>query len=186
MNKVSGKQSDFAYVREDGSRIIVGYGLTKKSKSLYEWMEVYLYKKQHGPLTLKMVKDAIIGDINAQTDEQILTGFSWTPEGSETPLPVWLSMENQSNFSEAHHIAKEHPELILPVTFKIGEQEDGAPVYHTFETFSELDGFFLAGAAFKNQCLNEGWQRKDAIDWAPYEALFPEQNQEEQANADSE
>jgi hypothetical protein len=27
MNKVSGKKSDFSYMREEGSRIVIGYGL---------------------------------------------------------------------------------------------------------------------------------------------------------------
>ena len=177
MNKMSGKKSDFSLIREENSRIVIGYDQKKiTGKSLYEWYEVYLNKSETPQLTLKMVKDAIEADINAQTDEEILTGFVWTPEGGE-PINVWLSMENQNNYSEAYHIAERKPEAILPVTFKLGEKEDKTPVYHTFETFSELESFYLQGAAFKQATLTEGWQRKDAIDWTPYEALFPQSAQ---------
>ena len=174
MNKISGKKSDFALLREDASRVIIGYGLKKVTgKSLYEWYEVYQYKRQNSQLSFQIVKDAILNDINEQTDMKILSGFVWTPEGGE-PINVWLSAENQRNFSEAQRMAEKYGSMILPLTFKLGEADDEQPVYHTFETVEELDSFYTQAFSFVNQCLNEGWQRKDAIDWAPYEALFPE------------
>ena len=176
-NKNSGIMADYSPIREDASRIIISYGLTKLSKDLYEWMEIYLYKKQCNSLRLVDVKEAILNDINAKTDEKILSGFVWTPEGGD-PINVWLSSENQRNFSEAQRMAAAN-DAILPLTFKLGETADGAPVYHTFETVAELNSFYLAAFAFINQCLIEGWQQKDAIDWTPYEELFtPEQEQE--------
>ena len=67
------------------------------------------------------------------------------------------------------------PEAILPVTFKLGEQADGTPIYHEFETAAELTSFYLQGLQFINATLAEGWTKKDGIDWAPYEqALNPE------------
>ena len=53
--------------------------------------------------------------------------------------------------------------------FKLGEQEDGTPVYHTFEAMTEFTDFYTSAIAFINQCLNEGWERKDSIDWSQYE-----------------
>ena len=126
---------------------------------------MYLYKKQMSSLSLSDVKDAIVKDINDRTDEKILSGFVWNDK------PVWLSSENQFNFSEADRKAEKNAD-ILPITFKIGEQ-DGTPVYHTFETYEELDGFYTLAFAYINQCLVDGWREKDSIDWAPYEALFP-------------
>ena len=169
-NKLSGIKSDFAVIREDESRIIVSYGLKKLSKTSYEWYEIYFYKKQHSQISLADVKAAIIADIDARTDEKILTGFVWTPEGGD-PINVWLSMENQRNFSEAQRMASAN-EAILPLTFKLGENENGAAVYHTFATSSELNAFYLAAFAYINQCLNEGWAIKDGIDWTPYESVF--------------
>ena len=168
MNKVNGKKTSFAPIREDGSRITICYGMKKLSGDLYEWYEVYLPKKQNAQLNLQMVKDAIIADIDAQTDEKILDGYEFTPDGADTSITVWLSKESQTNFSEAHRLH------IVPVKFKLNENEDKQPIYHTFETFEELNRFYVGGVAYINQCLNEGWARKDSIDWSPYEALFPE------------
>ena len=170
MNKVSGLQSDFHYfLNEEGStRYVLGYGLKQiEGSELYEWYEVYLPKKQTNMLSFQIVKDAILADINARTDEKILSGFVWEN------INVWLSAENQRNFSEAQRMANALPD-ILPLTFKLGENENEEPVYHTFETAEELNGFYVSAFAFINQCLNEGWQEKDSIDWTPYEEFFPE------------
>ena len=116
MNKMSGNQSDFAFIREDASRIVIGYDCKNiTGKSLYEWYEIYLPKKQNAQLTFQMVKDAIIADIDAQTDEKILDGYEFTPDGADTPIIVWLSKESQTNFSEAHRLQ------IVPVKFKLNE-----------------------------------------------------------------
>ena len=173
MNKMNGKKSDFALVREEGSRIVIGYGLKKiKGTELYEWFEIYIPKKAVNQLTLQMVKDAIIKDIDARTDARILNSYPFTPDGAEEPIIVWLSKESQTNFSEAQRLR------IIPVKFKLNETEDKEPIYHTFETVEELDRFYLGGVAYINQCLNEGWAEKDGIDWAPYEALFPKPSEE--------
>lgn len=165
--KTSGLLADFAPIRDEGTRITICYGLTKANGDLYEWYEIYLPKKQNAQLNLQMVKDAIIADIDAQTDEKILDGYEFTPDGEEQPITVWLSKESQTNFSEAHRLQ------IVPVKFKLNETEDKHPIYHTFETFEELDRFYKGGVAYINQCLNEGWARKDSIDWEPYTTGYP-------------
>lgn len=147
------------------------------SYELYEWYEIYIYKKKKSSLSLQDVKDAITTDINARTDEKIVSGFVWTPEGSEIAIPVWLSTENQFNFKAAYDLAVQTGGATLPVTFKLGEREDGTPVYHTFETMAGAQDFYVKAVAHINQTLAAGWQEKDSIDWAPYEALFPSQSQ---------
>ena len=179
MNKYSGNVSDFQPVVEDASRVVISYGLKELGDGRAEWFEVVFYKKQGKP-NLEAVKKAVIADINAQTDEKIISGFVWTPEGGE-PINVWLSEENQRNFSEAQRIAAAMPEAILPVTFKLGEQADETPIYHEFTTAEELTSFYLQAVAYINTTLSDGWQEKDGIDWAPYEAaLNPQSNQEEE------
>lgn len=169
MNRVYGLLTDFAPVRQDESRHIVSYGLTKVDKNHYEWFEVYLYKKQVPNLGFDAVKKAVLGDINARTDEKIVSGFVWTPEGAEAGINVWLSEENQHNFSEAQRVAVMTEGASLPVKFKMGEDADGNPVYHTFTSVAELNGFYLAAVAYVQQCLDDGWAEKDAIDWSIYE-----------------
>ena len=172
---MSGTLADFSLIREDGSRIVIGYGLKEAGDGLYEWYEVYLYKKQTAQVSFEMVKETVIKDINAKTDAKILNGYPFTPDGAEDPIIVWLSKESQTNFSEAQRLQ------IIPVKFKLNETEDKQPIYHTFETVEELDRFYLGGVQYINKCLNEGWAEKDGIDWEPYEQLFPSQTQAESA-----
>ena len=166
MNKMSGTLADFSLIREDGSRIVIGYGLKEAGDGLYEWYEVYLYKKQTAQVSFEMVKETVIKDIDAKTDAKILNGYPFTPDGAKDPIIVWMSKENQTNFSEAHRLQ------IVPIKFKLNETEDKQPIYHTFETFDELDRFYKGGVQYINQCLNEGWARKDAIDWDAYESAI--------------
>ena len=156
MNKVNGKKTSFAPIREDGSRITICYGLKKLSGDLYEWYEVYLPKKQTAQLTFDVVKQAILADINDKVKTAIISGFVWNDK------PVWFSEENQLNFSQA----------VVPVTLKIGEEEDGTPIYHQFDTVENLKAFSDACIARKQQCLTAGYAEKDGIDWAPYEDYF--------------
>lgn len=163
MNKIYGLISDFAPVKEDASRFIISYGMVPEADGEHAtWKEVDFYKKQGKP-NLAKIKEAVKADINAATDERILKGFVWNN------INVWLSKENQDNFGVAQRVAVSNPEAILPVTFKLGEDEYGDPVYHTFESAEELTGFYLQAVSYVNTQLNTGWAEKDAIDWAPYD-----------------
>ena len=170
MNKTFGPAADFALVKDDGTRTIVSYDLeTVAGSDNATWREVYFPKKQVAKPSLDQVKDAIIADIDKQTDEKILNSYEFTPDGADAPIIVWLSKENQTNFSEAHRLQ------IVPVKFKLNETADKQAIYHEFETFEELDRFYKGGVQYINQCLNEGWAKKDGIDWTAYEqALNPE------------
>ena len=145
MNKVNGKKPSFAPIREDGSRITICYGLNKLSGKLYEWLEVYLPKKQMSQLTFADVKEAIIGDIDERVKEQIIGGMTWNGK------PVWYSIENQLNFTNA----------TAPVTLKIGEQEDGTAIYEGFDTAEQLASFCTACNNHKQNALTAGWRHRD-------------------------
>ena len=169
-NKVCGPATDFTLVKEEGTRTVISYDLKEEAgKELATWREIYFPKKQVAKPTIEMVKNAIIDDIDAQTEEKILDGYEFTPDGADTPIIVWLSKESQTNFSEAHRLQ------IVPVKFKLNETADKQPIYHTFETFEELNRFYVGGVAYINQCLNEGWERKDSIDWDAYAAALDPQ-----------
>lgn len=164
-----GNGADFALVKQERSRTIVGYELKNiEGSALSEWHEVYFPRKKTDLPTIEQVKEAVKADIDAQTDAKILNGYEFTPDGAEEPITVWLSKESQTNFSEAHRLQ------VIPVKFKLNETEDKRPIYHTFETFEELDRFYKGGVQYINQCLNEGWARKDAIDWQPYAEAIEE------------
>ena len=157
MAKMCGNGADFALVKQERSRTIVGYELRRlEGSALSEWHEVYFPRKVVDLPSIEQVKEAVNADIDAQTDAE------FTPDGASEPITVWLSKESQTNFSEAHRLQ------IVPVKFKLNETEDKQPIYHTFETFEELDRFYKGGVQYINYCLNVGWQRKDSIDWEPY------------------
>jgi hypothetical protein len=175
MNKVFGNIKDYSCVKEDASRIVIGYGFEAVDKNNATWYEVYLYKKQTSQISLEIVKNAIINDINKRNDEKIVSGMVWKPKLGGEPIPVWLSTENQFNFKSAYDLAVQKNGATLPVTFKMGENEDGTPVYHTFETMEDADDFYLQAVAHINTSLADGWKEKDSIDWTPYEDYFKEE-----------
>lgn len=172
VNKYSGNVSDFQPVVEDQSRVVISYGLKELGDGKAEWYEVVFYKKQTAKPTIEQVKAAVLADIDKHTDEKILNGYPFTPDGAEEPIIVWLSKENQTNFSEAQRLQ------IVPVKFKLNETADKQPIYHTFETVEELDRFYMGGVQYIQQCLQAGWAEKDSIDWAPYEAALNPQTEQ--------
>ena len=156
-NRYCGTITDYHPISEDNSRVIVMYGLSHTNGDMVEWYQIDFYKKKGYP-DFEQVKDAILADINERVKNKIIGGFVWNDK------PVWLSEENQMNFAQA----------VVPATFKIGEEEDGTPIYQEFTTNTDLKNFVEACVLWKQTCLSDGWQEKDAIDWEPYEqALNP-------------
>ena len=156
-NKYCGTTADFQPVSEDQSRVVIMYGLNPTEGENAEWYQLDFYKKQGKP-TFEAAKAAIIADINERITAQIVGGMTFEEK------PVWLSIENQINFTTA----------TAPCRLKIGEEADGTPVYHDFNTKAELKAFNDACLAWKNECLEAGRAEKENIDWAPYaEALQP-------------
>ena len=168
MSKTYGLKTEFAFVRQDASRIIVSYNRKDEADGQHcTWDQVCFYKKQTASPTKEQIKDAIIKDINDSVVRQIHEGFEWNDK------PVWLSSENQFNFKAAYDLAVQTKGKSLPVKFKLGETAEGEPVYHTFEEMSEFTDFYTKAIAFINTCLNDGWELKDSIDWSEYERLLP-------------
>lgn len=151
-----GPKECFVPVRQDASQVIVSYEMTADGKKNAFWHEVTFFKKKGIP-TLEQLKQAVFEDINSRVKTAIISGFVWNEK------PVWLSEENQLNFSQA----------VVPATLKIGEEQDGTPIYKTFSDAAELKAFNDACSLWRQQCLSEGYQKKDGMDWAPYEAYFP-------------
>ncbi|MBP3762958.1 MAG: hypothetical protein J6I49_03645 [Bacteroidales bacterium] len=114
-----------------------------------EWYEEDF---DHRP-TATEIRALFVELVNERVQQSILTGFTY--EGKA----VWLSEENQLNFRSTPSV---------PVRFKLGEDEDGNAVYHTFTTQKELAAFNKAISDHIAQCLNEGWTEKDGFDVEPY------------------
>lgn len=117
----------------------------------------------HKP-TIAEVRSVILAWHNEEIDAKILKGYTWNG------MAVWLSSENQFNYKAAYDLAVQTEGASLPVTFKFGTDE--TPVYHEFTTLTELTEFYTGALGWVTQCLSDGWQTKDAIDWSGYIAAL--------------
>mgnify|MGYP003292837757 CR=1 FL=1 len=124
--------------------------------SFYETEIIQKYKPR-----LMDIKDAILGAINADVDEKIISGFTWKG------MAIWLSSENQFNYKAAYDLTLQSEGKTLPVLFKFGTTEE--PIYYSFETIEELSDFYIKAMKYISDTLAEGWKEKDSIDWNLYE-----------------
>lgn len=138
-------------------RAVLIYGYGEDDGQGYDYRHTF----DHKP-TEQEIRDVIIAQINANTDAKILTGFVWQEK------QVWLSTENEFNFKAAYDLAVQTGGATLPVKFKLGEDGNGNPVYHTFTELSEFTDFYTKAIAFVNTTLNEGWAEKDSIDMTKF------------------
>lgn len=152
-NGASERNDELVEISAKKYLLIFGYGEDADGNG-YSWRKYY----DHKP-TRKELREDIDALVNAKTDLRILTGFSWNGK------PVYLSMENQSNFKVAYDLARDTNGANLPIRFKLGEDADGKPVYHTFTKFEPLQDFILKAADFTNTVINEGWKEKDGVDF---------------------
>lgn len=136
-------------------RAVLVYGFGEENGNTFD----YRHEFSHVP-SRKELQEVITAHINEKTDQTILSGFVWEDKH------VWLSSENQFNFKAAFDVAVQSGGATLPVKFKLGEDEEGNPVYHVFETMEEFSDFHTRALAFIIETLNRGWVEKDlANDW---------------------
>jgi hypothetical protein len=160
--KIYGLLSDFAPVRQDASRTVISFDLQRVDDEHCTWHEVYFYHKRDGKPSLASIKKAIEADINRRTTERIVGTLTWNQK------PVWLSAENQQDWKAAFDRALQTDGANLPLRFKIGEDQDGQPVYHTFTSLNAFTDFWDTCQRHIYQCLSDVWQMKDNIDWSLY------------------
>ncbi|MDO4929630.1 MAG: hypothetical protein Q4E59_00695 [Bacteroidales bacterium] len=120
----------------------------------------------HQP-TLKELIATVSAWQNAQTDAAILEGMTW--EG----FKVWLSAANQMNYKAAYDLAVQTDGENLPVSIKVGEDDDWG--YVQFDTVDELGAFWKACQKHITDCVSAGWAAKDNIDWSQYDVAKEEE-----------
>jgi hypothetical protein len=136
----------------------VFYGFGMDGGTGYNYRQTFEYKP-----TAKEVRQLIIDTINANTEKKILNGFVWKG------IRVYLSTENQTNFKAAFDLNMQMNGAMLPIKFKLGEDENGSAIYHIFEDMEDFSDFYTSAVAYINQCLNDGWEEKDSLDMTHYE-----------------
>lgn len=115
--------------------------------------------------TIELVEYLISNSINVDTDKKIYDGFIW--EGNT----VYLTTENQFNYKALYDICAQTNGANLPITLKLGK--DGKPSYVTFETAESFRNFYYACVNYINQCVIDGWQWKDGIDYEVFKNYLP-------------
>ena len=153
-------QDGIIVLSEKNCVIFYGYGTDELGG--WNWRKDY----DHIP-TVAEVRADIEALVNAKTDEVILTGLKWNGK------PVYLSSENQFNFKAAHDLADETGGAILPIKFKLGEAENGDPVYHTFTKTETLADFVSSIFVHIQGTIKAGWTEKDSIDYSLYQVSEP-------------
>ena len=91
--KVNGLKTDFAPMRNDGTQIVICYGLKQVEGELYEWHEIYLPKTQNATLSLDIVKTAILNDINSRVKTADLLPLDASRVESKLALHRLLAVE---------------------------------------------------------------------------------------------
>jgi hypothetical protein len=133
----------------------------KQTEGGYEYLSRTV-TLDHYP-TMADIRQAVCDAIDERTEAKIIDGFVWNGK------PVWLSKENQFNFKAAYDLAVQTGGESLPVKYKLGQDAERKPVYHTFNSMNAFTDFYTKAIAYIQQCLNEGWAEKDSVDWTPYE-----------------
>jgi len=147
------RQDKIVRLSSNNYLLIFGYG--EENGQGYTNRKYY----DHEPTQLELKAD-IDALVNANTDRTILNGYVWQGKA------VWLSTENQFNFKAAYDLAVQTQGANLPIKFKLGEDETGAPAYHTFTKLESFSGFIMGVFGHINAALKEGWVEKDGVDYA--------------------
>lgn len=162
MEKVYGspKRQDGLYkVGRNTWELIYGFGKDNESDETgWNWRQRFV-----GKPTADEIKEVIISTINAETDKKILSGFVWKG------IRVWLSQGNQMNFKASYDLSVQTAGATLPIRFKLGENAEGAPIYHEFSEMDDFSDFYTKAVNHIITTLNEGWEEKDSIDMTVYE-----------------
>ncbi len=148
-------------VKLSSKNYVVFYGFGKDQSDAETGFN-YRKNYDHKP-SIEEIHADIINLIDHNTDQAILSGFSWSGK------PVYLSSENQFNFKAAYDLCVQTEGKNLPIKFKLGEDEEGKVVYNTFTTISAFTDFYTKTIAYINTTLNNGWSEKDSIDLTKYE-----------------
>lgn len=154
MQKVYGATERFDCLMQIGRRLWeLIYGYDTDGATGWTYRERFTRKP-----SLDEIKDTIIKQVNANTQEKIVNGYSW--KGNR----VYLSTENQLNFSAIER----NTSMLYPMSLKINEQEDGTAIYYTFESAEEFSQFYKDYSLYIFVTLKQGWEEKDNIDWSVF------------------
>ena len=112
---------------------------------------------------VKTIKNALEEYINNNVVKKITNDFMFDEK------KIHLTKENQMNYKAAYDLAVQTNGANLPYKIKTSDK-NGNTQYIVFNTVDELSMFYVAMNAHINRCIEEGWRKKDAIDYSIYVA----------------
>ena len=107
--------------------------------------------------TKEITIESLHDSINKYVEDKIINGLVWSD------IKIYCSKENQQNWKTVYDYAVQTTGDNLPVTLKLGENEDGSSVYYTFGSRAEMKKFMSAMFEHILSCLQEGWSMKDEL-----------------------
>ena len=157
MDKIYG-----APIRQDGLQkvgrnrwdLFYGFGKDEDNEMGYNWRTSF----DHQP-TIEEVMETITAQISQNAQKAIIEGYEW--HGCQ----VWLSPENQANYTRDYIMAKNGDLKTLP-TVKLGP--DDATVYYTFSDLEDLTDFVTGMQRHIQNCLRDSWNERTNIDWSVF------------------
>lgn len=153
MEKVYGTNERHDGIVQVGRRSwVLFYGYGEENGTGYDYRKRF----DHKP-TIEEIKEAVLGAINKDTDNKILSGLKF--DGHQ----VWLSAENQRNYIMGLLTADT---IFKGIKVKLGTDEE--PVVYEIKTLTKLRDFVSAINNHIQQCVNKAWEEKASIDWSVF------------------
>lgn len=142
------------------------YTVAYDIKGQGDGMTYSIQEYDHRPTTKEIV-DLLSSVFNEECDEEILTGSSYTTlEDEPVTKPLYLSQENQFNWSTGFLLTNALGGANLPEFIKIGDDDDF--YIYKIETLDQYKHFVLHVLTHIKTCLNKCWQKKANIDLSKY------------------
>lgn len=156
MKKIYGakeRQDGLYCIGRNKWELIFGFG---KDSETDETGYNYRERFDHKP-TFEEVKATIYKQVDADTDYAIEHGMMWNG------FPVHLTAETQQNIVGMMAALPLLGESLFPKTFKLGEYEDGSPVFYDFTSVEDFGAFAKAALDYKDTTYAEGWNEKALV-----------------------
>ena len=164
--EIKNRKSEFKPITKIGNKCIIRWDFKPITKINNKGIEVEtplaVWQEETFNFipNLDQIKEVILSYYNKQIDDKIIGGFVWKN------MNIWLSSENQFNYKAMYDIAVQTNGKSLPIVLKFGSLTE--PIYYTFNDLEDLTDFYFSSLNHIQNCLKEGWEIKDNIDWKKY------------------
>lgn len=160
--KSVGLESSYSPIKKRNGTIVVSYGkelLSNEGQSndeSYEKVVCFYQTAYRGKPSVSTIIKDICDDIDTRAKDEIQNGFVYED------IPVYLSVENQLNFSSAYSIAS-IGDTFSPITLRLSTDN-----YKTFNSLDEMRMFIVEYTEYIQSILKKYWSIKDKLNTNDY------------------